>query len=494
MCTYYTSTWSKRLTILLIPILFLSTQSCKKLIDATSPTGIIPETKVFTDDATAISVLNGIYTDMSTPSNTGGFTGRFSISFFCGLSADELTLHSIITTRSLIDYHNNDLKSNEVGNTGSELWPTLYNQIYRCNAVIQGLNKSATLTPAVKTQLLGEARFLRGFFYFYLAESFGDVPLALSTDYTSVAKLPRSSLEEVYDQIITDLTIAKETLSESFLREDALRATTDRIRPTKWAAISLLARVYLFTHNFEKSIGESNEIINNKPLFQLSELNNVFLKNSTEAIWQLQPTSSFYNTEDGRHFIIPASGFSATYPVYLSDTLLNSFSAVDKRKVEGNWVNSRTISGKKYYYPYKYKVGTQNSAVTSTANMSEYQMVLRLGEQYLIRAEASARLNQLPSAISDLNTIRNRAGLLDFISANKDEVIAAIINERKHELFTEWGHRWYDLKRTGTIDPVMKNITPIKAGGSPWRAHQKLFPLPYGDITKSQALQQNAGY
>src|SRR5262249_9182339 len=138
-------------------------------------------------------------------------------------------------------------------------------------------------------------------------------------------------------------------------------------------------------------------------------LNNVFLKNSKETIWQIAtplPSSSNLNTVDGYNYILqgaPATGGALSQT--LSTQLLNSFEANDQRKI--NWVGSKTAGGNTYYFPYKYKVYTSST-------ISEYTMVLRLAEQYLIRAEARAQLGNTTGAVADLNVIRRRAGLTDY--------------------------------------------------------------------------------
>lgn len=495
----YQSIWNKFCrssdSIALLALIFLMlTTSCKKFIDATPPSNIIAQTMVYADDATAISVLNGIYTDMSQPTTNAGFAGRFGISVLAGLSADELTYFNGVSIPSLEDHFENNLRSNSAGSSGTELWSALYSFIYRCNAAIEGLNNSTTLTEKIKKQLLAEAKFLRSFFYFYLTSLYGDVPLIDNTDYKIIPKLPKSPKEDVFDFIISNLIDARNNLSSDFLKENLTSTSVERIRPTIWSACALLARVYLYKGEYMNAIQEASQTISNPSTFALVPLNNAFLKNSKEAIWQLQPVTSFYNTEDGKCFIIPTTGFSASSPVYLSDTLINSFAPFDLRRVEGNWVNSRFINGKKYYYPYKYKIGSSNPSVTTPANMSEYQMILRFSEQLLIRAESYARLDQVGMALFDLNEVRRRAGLSPFFFNDKNETIQAILNERKFELFSEWGHRWLDMKRTNMVDSIMTGITPIKSGGLEWKNYKKLYPIPYSDITKSTQLSQNPGY
>ncbi len=248
---------------------------------------------VYTDDATAIAVLNGIYTNMAQIMGVNSsFTGLWSISALCGLSADEFGLNGQAYINQL-KYYRNTLTAIATPEAGSEFWNSLYPYVYRCNAAIEGLSASHSLTPKVREQLLGEARFLRAFYYFYLVNLFGDVPLALTTDYKLNSAIARTPREKVYVQVIADLMEAKQLLSSDFLGNNLQDMTFEKVRPTKWAALALLARVHLYTKDYAKAEVEASEIINNEALFNLTGLNEVFLKNSNEAIWQLQPTASF---------------------------------------------------------------------------------------------------------------------------------------------------------------------------------------------------------
>lgn len=158
------------------------------------------------------------------------------------------------------------------------------------------------------------------------------------------------------------------------------------------------------------------------------------------------------------------------------------------------WVDSTdyTLNNvtSRYLFPYKYKTGKHNRVPGGTA--TEYYMVLRLAEQYLIRAEANALGGQLGLAINDLNALRRRAGLGDLSNTlNKEQVLAAVAKERQTELFAEWGHRWMDLKRTGKATEVLSAI-PYK---QPWRGdYQLLYPIPVEEIRKDHFLTQNPNY
>jgi hypothetical protein len=146
--------------------------------------------------------------------------------------------------------------------------------------------------------------------------------------------------------------------------------------------------------------------------------------------------------------------------------------------------------GVTYYYPFKYKIDSLGAPV------SEYEMVLRLGEQYLIRAEAEANgTGGTGAAISDLNVIRNRAGLPNYSGASDPTSVSnAIYHERQVELFTEWGHRWLDLKRTGMVDTVMGTGGACAAKGGTWNTNWQWYPISLYELQHDPNLQQNSGY
>jgi hypothetical protein len=493
------------LAFLLMLSSLLLNSSCKKLVETPPPTDNVTGANAYATDATAIAVLNGIYIAIN-QTGIGQLQGNNGLVVMTGLSGDELTLYSGVTNNTYLGYYQNALLQT-LGATpiGAEYWSPLYNYVFKCNAAIEGLHASTTLSPAIKQQLLGEATFLRAFFYFYLVNLFGDLPLALGTDPKVNTMLSRSPQLDVYKQIIIDLESAEDKLSAIYLNEALLTKTDERVRPIKWAAKSLLARVYLYTGDYVKAESNATAVIEQTGLYgPLPNLNDVFLKNSLEAIWQLQPIDIQYNTPEARTLVIPQQGPNTiANPVFLSDTLLKSFEPGDLRAVLGNWIGTRTYQvtatlQNTVAFPNKYKLFQQDATITSstgTGNMKEYFMVLRLAEQFLIRAEARTQQGKINEAKLDLNAVRTRAGLGPTSANDKNSLVKAILKERQVELFTEWGHRWLDLKRTGMIDEVMKGITPLKARGAPWQSYQQLYPLPLvSDLQRAPNLQQNEGY
>ncbi|MEP7376211.1 MAG: RagB/SusD family nutrient uptake outer membrane protein [Chitinophagaceae bacterium] len=454
---------------LLFVVLIAASYSCKKFLEIDPPKNLISNVTVFSSDETAIAAVRGIYSQMI--NNIGGFAsgGSFSVTFLCGLSADELNNHS----NNYIALYRNALTST---NFPSILWSEPYKFINNANAVIEGLTRSTDVSDVTKRVLLGEAKFIRAFCHFYLVNLFGDVPLITTTDYSKNAVATRTPKNQVYEQIISDLKEA-----ENLLLDDFSFSNGERDQPNKWAAVALLARVYLYTGDYVKAEAQATMVINNLGAFSLeSDLNSIFLKNSSETIWQLKPIGTTLNTNEGNLFILT----TAPNFVSLSLQLLNSFEPGDSRMSQ--WVKDFTIGSTTYYYPFKYKIKTGGSP------FDEYSMVLRLAEQYLIRSEARAQQNNIAGGQADLNVIRFRAGLGPTNSNDKNSLLAAILKERQVELFTEWGHRWLDIKRTGNVDAIMVVGTTHKGGT--WNTNQKWYPIPQSELQNDINLVQNPGY
>lgn len=482
-CSKSNRYYSSYLALIIVFLILNSQTGCRKFVEVNTPITSTSESVVFSSDATASAVLTGIYSNLNQLSINSIDAGPGSLSLFAGLSADEFKLYSGISGLYLFHY-TNSLTSAVLG---SGYWESIYRRIYITNSAIDGINKASTLTTEVKKQLLGEAKFMRAFFYFYLVNLYGDIPLVLTTDYSVNAVMPRTPRSQVWDQIVSDLKDAQVLLSSNFLKADAQSSTNDRLRPTKWAALGMLSRTYLYLGKWSDAEMAASAVISNNLLFDTVSLNsNVFIKNSKEAIWQLQPVNTGWNTEDARVFIIPPSGPSFAYPIYLSNYLLNSFESGDYRKIA--WVkNVKLSNGDIYYYPYKYTSATLNAPVT------EYQMVLRIAEMYLIRAEARVQQGDFVGALADLNVIRKRAMLSNYSGPmDLSSLLSAILHERQVELFTEWGHRWFDLKRSNTVDSVMSIVASQKGGT--WNTNWQWYPISQSELQKNPFLVQNEGY
>lgn len=449
---------------ILLALALLATSACSDFLDIDAPRTQIASDGVFSSDATARSAVAGIYAAMM---NSGSFAsgGVGSMSLQAGFSADELL--DLGNTPVSRQFYRNSL---EVTNSTVEnMWANLYQYIFYANSILEGVADNTTLTPALRNQVEGEARFIRAFSYFYLVNLFGDVPLAETTNFKTTSTLDRTTSSEIYRRLTEDLIAARDLLPQ-----DYSHAAGNRIRPNTFAASALLARTYLFRGLWANAETEASRVIANTALYDLvPDLNTIFLKNSREAIWQLMPTNPQFNTFE-------ASIFRSVSIAAATPTLYNAIAAADRRKT--SWFTPRTSGANTYQSPFKYKVGTTGQPVT------EFSAVLRLAELFLVRAEARARQGNLTGAAEDINRIRQRAGLPLATFTSTDEALTQIMAERRIELFSEWGHRWLDLKRTASADATLQ---PVK---DEWNTTDSLYPIPKTERDNNGNLTQNPGY
>lgn len=455
MKNYPTISWA------IILIILFTNSACKKFVEIGLPKDELTTKKVFADSADANAALLGIYARI----HSGLTFGSGLLTIYPGMSSDELFQTASDDNKQ---FYNNTLLS--TNNMVGGMWSAGYSYIYTLNACVEGIENSHTLTDTQKAVFIGEARCLRAFIYFYLVNLYGPVPLVLTTDYNISKVLPRTSEDAVYKQIVEDLVYAKSVLP---LNIDG------NIRVNKDVATALLARVYLFRGNYSKAITEASTLIESNRYSIAATPNDVFLPQSTETIWGLLPVSPSRATWEGFN-LIPSS--SSRVPAYIiSNDLFNAFDVNDLRKIQ--WIRFNTVNGVKYPYPYKYKM-----RVAGSITLENYVM-LRLTEQYLIKAEAEANLNNLSAAETDLNKIRQRAGLQGF-SADNDKalILKEIEKERQLEFAFEWGHRWFDLKRTQRANEI---LSAIKTN---WKPTAVLYPIPQAQLERNSKLVQNDGY
>ena len=451
--------------IFLSGVLIIFLTSCKKLLEVEPPKNQLVTSTVFADSLDATSAVVGIYVNIMRGLSSPNF-GNGAITVNTGFSSDEI--YPVGGTAN-----ENELYANAITpNNGLIDWSFAYKIIYQATACIEGLFESKGLSLKLRNQLTGECKFMRALFYFNLINLYGDVPLVVSTNYQVNASIPRTSINIIYDQIMTDLIDAQNLLSPDYI-------TQGRVRPNKSSATALLARVYLYQRQWNNAEILATQVISSASYTLEPNLNIVFLPNSKEILFQMIPLQPGFETAEGFKFI-PASATVIPKSV-ITNFLLTSFESGDSRKL--NWLKTNTVNGQVYYYPYKYKLGRDGNTIPL-----EYYTVLRLAEQYLIRAEARAQQNNLIGALSDLNVIRARAGLPNISANDQASVLTLIQHERQTELFCEWGHRWFDLKRTGTINTILGAEKPG------WQQTDALYPIPQAELLANPFLIQNAGY
>lgn len=446
----------------------LSFFSCKEWIEVPAPIDKIPSEVVFVDSTSVMTALAGIYANFGYL-NTGSSINGTDITLYPSLSSDELIVGS--SDVNIKQFELNAILPDNYNVAG--LWRTGYQGIYRVNAAIEGITKSQGINDRLKKRLIAEIKVARALYYFNLVNLYAGVPLITSTDYAVNAKLPRASEAEIYQLMVDDLTDARNNLEASY-------PSAGRARPNYYTATAFLAKIYLYQKKWKEAETMAKEVIGSDLYSLLGDINQVFLAGSKEAIWQLPTAANTSGQVEEASKFVPFSA-TAIPPFYLRSTLINAFEAKDKRMK--SWLKDVTVSGNTYYYPFKYK----NS--TSAATPREDYVLFRLSEQYLILAEALVKQGKSAEALPYINKIRARADLLDIAPQSDNEFLAAIMQERRVELFCERGHRWFDLKRTGTVHEVLSVLKP-----NTWKADDALYPIALEDLLYNGYLQPNPGY
>lgn len=455
--------------LLLFVLLFLYffAAGCDSFTEVDLPASQLTSESVFNDKATANAAMTDIYTKIR---DNGLLTGSISgLSSQLGLYSDELDYYGPPSSGPA-NFYANSLQAS--GDESAELWNSTYSQIYAANAVIEGVSQSTMLAQEDKNQLLGEALFVRALLHFYLVNIYGDVPYILTTDYEQNRVARRLPEAQVNLLIKSDLEQAIALLPEAYIG-------TERVRPNKWTASALLARLNLYMHVWDEASNVASSVINQSDLYAWSTtIDGVFRNDSMSTIWQLMPGNSGDNTHEAETFVFVAGPPPASA---ISDNLFSAFDAADLRK--SHWIGTVTDGVDVWYFPNKYKESG------NTGSSVEYSIVFRLAEQYLIRAESRAHQGELIGAKEDLNMVRNLAGLPNTDAVSAADIITAVLQERQLELFTEFGHRFFDLKRTGQLDAVLSAVKPQ------WDTTDLLLPIPESELLLNPNLApQNAGY
>jgi hypothetical protein len=441
--------------------------ACAKFIEVDQPSSQLTTNSVFEDKATANAAMAEIYSKIREGGLLSGYPS--GLSNLLALYTDEMQYYGVSGTGQANFYNNALLPSDQ---ELSALWNSSYNQIFAANSVLEGIDKSTALSLVDKQQLTGEALFVRALIHFYLLNSYGPIPYITTTDYKKNSTVLRMSEAVVYSQIKKDLEEAAGLLPQNYMG-------AERVRPNKGAAQAFLARVCLYMELWEEASNAASSVLNQTDLYVWpTSLDLLFEKESGSTIWQLMPAQAGGNTHEGNIFIF-AQGPPRS--VAITGNLFNAFSNDDLRKT--HWLKAVTDGTTTWYHAYKYK------KQSNTASSVEYSIVLRMAEQYLIRAEARAHTGDLIGARSDLNKTRNLAGLGNTPASTAAQIIDAVLVERRLEFFTEYGHRFFDLKRNGKLNQALSSLKPQ------WDTDDRILPIPESELSLNPNLKpQNAGY
>ena len=433
----------------------LSLSACNDLLEPT-PVQQLPDSQAIKDAGSARAATIGVYDRVQ-----AYYQLNWPVLGF--LPGENVRFNG--TLNQFLQIDQNQLSADNVLIT--EAWTQMYQAVNGANNVIAalpGINDPLLPVPE-KNQLLGEAYFLRALVYFDLGRGWGGVPLALAPTRSKAngQGLRRSTQAQTYDQVLADLTQAETLLPEAATRNRAVKA----------AARALRARLHLYRQQWAEASASASQVIASTNYFLVTPYRTFsttpFL--SQESVFELTFSNSDANTMWNNWFPSALGGQFNFQPVPAVIALLND-PAVGGSRVA--LLASTVIAGSPVTYGNLY---------SRAAQRDDPSYVLRLAEQYLIRAEAYARQAKIPEAIADLNAVRTRAGVSATTATTAAQLLLAIENERRVEFAFE-ADRWFDLVRTGRAGDVL-GVTDQRR----W-----LFPIPFNDLVADPDLVQNPGY
>lgn len=476
--------YNKLLLATAISICVCTFSSCKKYLEIPLPTNSLSTASAFNSKSVIDGLMNQMYIDFVDKS-TFQITNRL-------VEAVSDNVYNPTSTL-ILDYQINNITP-LIDRGNIIVWGDAYRSIYMANTMLEGLPGASGVgvTDALKKEYIAAAKTVRAYTYFQLVRTYGDVPLLITTNVEENKQKARTAKAEVYALIEKDLKEAIPDLPST-------PGVKYRIN-NKFIPEAILANVYLTQGKWaEAEASATNIIASNK--FQLAtNVNDVFLQTSPETISALGYTTESNRVNSPKTAAVASSFLpQGSYAIFFEETmpalsvnLINSFEPGDLRKA--NWTLLSNAGGypnplnRMFCYKYKYNVTYYQGTIP--AGREEDFKFIRLAEVYLIRAEARAQQSKLTEGASDLDKIRNRAGLLNTTAATKSDLIEAVLKERRVELFCENGSRWFDLVRTGKADAVLSALS-YKTN---WKPYMVLFPLRINDLNANLNLTQNPGY
>ncbi|MEQ9299599.1 MAG: RagB/SusD family nutrient uptake outer membrane protein [Cyclobacteriaceae bacterium] len=514
------------ITLLLVLIVL---DSCEEFLDQQPVTEPLPSV-VFSDAGTIQLLMEGAYQPLRWEFNPA-FGDSYSMNYiFTDVRSDD-----VIVENHFFQPHSHgfetfvDLTSENVNIQG--IWAKYFAGVNRVNIIIQGLNEvdEDVLGAELALDFLGEAQFLRAYYYFELVRNFGAVPLATAEqpfDPASPESIKRRPIEDIFQQIKLDLISASANLPVT--QVEPYRATTG-------AALALLAKAYLYQEKWQNAADAAQAVIDlNRYELEEDYASNFSIENEfgIESIWEINYTGDpaagqwgpnsqssltaqfFSPSFDGTNVF--GWSYHLTTPELLAAfqnegdqvrrvaTIMQEGDVFESQSLAdagfnpvpngflASWANSPESGGQRYgddfAYSRKYFLTPEEIDAYAAGGLQLSPLnhkVLRYAEVLLILAEAVA-MGASGNGQEAFDQVRARVGL-----APKPLSLDAIKLERRLELATEW-NRFHDLVRWGDATIELEGFMP---------GRDELLPIPLKEIivagmdaSGANVLSQNPGY
>ncbi|WCT14685.1 RagB/SusD family nutrient uptake outer membrane protein [Mucilaginibacter jinjuensis] len=485
--------------ILLLTAAIIGTlSSCKKLNE--NPDSVIVSSQFYKTASDANSAVNAVYSTLnSDPAGDFPLYGR-QLNLLTDNAGDD-QIYSPSNTNPDVRALGTEtyISSNS---RIQKVWQQLYYGINRANIAIDNI-PAIQMDTATNARLVRESKFIRALLYFNLVRLYGDVPLILhnptSIDLSSL-QVPRTNIDTVYSQIITDLKAAT-NLPKSYTGANIGRATGG-------AAHALLAKVYVTRKQWANALTQLNTVINGGYGYALfPNFRDAFqkpTKNGVEHIFSVQFETNLGAVNSTQYLSQSFVSFNtATFPIDIpaDSSVYKLYSANDTRRAVTfyssvyNAATGQTVVYNNAYTPYYNKfVDYSLTPLTTQAQSGINYPVIRYSDVLLLYAEVQNELNGAPTpdAYASINKVRTRAGIANLTAGlSQASFRDSVFLERRKEFIQE-GNRWFDLVRQGeTALLTAVHKLPAKSAAS---SKNILFPIPLVEVQLNPLLKQNPGY
>ena len=448
--------------------------SCEKFLTETS-TNDVANGDMFTDLASLESARIGLYNTLQNQYYYGGYYQLLSDAYsdngatggYDNADLDEFGLKALTASNIYVE----------------NCWIAIYNTIYTANQIITNIDgiSDPLLSEELRNDIKGEALTIRVLAHFDLLRMWGEhwditsplgIPVVTSILSIDDAAIPRNTVVETYDAILTDLLIA-----ESILSDDDLRFDEPTFKGTqfisKTACQALLARTYQYKSDYINAAFYGDLVFGSGLFGPLSgdEFLSIYLSPTNgESIFELQ-----FNVQDKSQFnaltYARPDALRSEVSFLTSEDLKLFFETRDgdiRSQLVDFIANDVSIEPDGRSQKYRGEIFQDNSA-----------FILRFSEMALIKAEAEGFVG---GGIDEINTLRGLRGLDPVVIANEEEFLQVLMDERRSELNFE-GNRYYDLAHFQLVDEILgEDVLPC-------------FPIPDREIGASGGLlQQYPGY
>jgi hypothetical protein len=514
----------KKIIIYAVIVLGVVVSACKKDLDIENPNR--PTVEVYWKTASdAVQGINSVYSTL----HRGGISRWMPFYFIIRSDEGKSTSPATEIVNNMDQFRVTDY--NFWGS--NDIWRDNYVGIFRANQVINFVPEIA-MDATQRQRIVGEAKFLRGMFYYHLVNLWGNVPLMIAPSLPT-DKPPTSTQAQVWAQIEQDLTDAVTSLPVSYTDPNDLG------RATKGSAQALLAKALMQQRKYQAALtplqwlveGEGKNVYDLMPNYRDNFV--IAAENNRESIfeWQfaLNPAENHdddvedlpgrggdnlnYGTSIAQFFAPPGIGWSdGEAQRWLVGEFLQEPSASGGRdpRLEASLLfDNNDVRGPQftqiYGQTFAQRYGTDNTRVwfrkflnDNWKNQEGYNSpnnwrYIRYADVLLMYAEALNATGSTAQAYPHVDRVRERAGLAKLSVVRPNLSQADFLTQLKHERITELsgeGHRWMDLARWGDLGPELAPRDPAFSGFV--KGKHELLPIPQQDLDINPNLKQNTNW